>query len=89
MICPKCKSDGVLVKLMSVEYYYCRTCKDEIKLETVEPEQGSEDLVAEFERLVAEGGKDVDIDYDNPYYPYHGGYPGDWEYDDSGEEDIQ
>jgi hypothetical protein len=90
MICSKCKNDGVLVELMSVKYYYCRTCKDEIKLEAVETPVGNEDLVAEFERLVAEGGKDA-----NTYHPPHGGYPGgpldfdpsyyDYDFDDEGD----
>jgi hypothetical protein len=61
MICQKCKNQGVFVKmLIGSDYWYCRTCKDEIELEIVNtPRQANDDedldLLAEFERLIAEG----------------------------------
>lgn len=33
MICQKCKSNGELKVFATFQYYYCNTCKDEIKLE--------------------------------------------------------
>jgi hypothetical protein len=30
MICPKCKCEGVRNQVFGVEFWYCRTCKDEI-----------------------------------------------------------
>ena len=80
MICPTCKSDGVQVHLLSGDYWYCRTCKDEIVLELLPREHVDFDLLAEFERLVAEG----DVDSEN-YKPNHSGYPDDLNDD----EDIQ
>lgn len=35
MICPKCKNEGILNSANFQEFYYCRTCKDEIKLDEV------------------------------------------------------
>lgn len=32
MICQKCNNPGVLNSVLNKEFYYCRTCKDEINL---------------------------------------------------------
>lgn len=41
MICPKCKSDGILNTILGKDFYYCRTCKEEILLEEVDPDKGA------------------------------------------------
>jgi hypothetical protein len=33
MICQKCNNVGILNSVLEKQFYYCRTCKDEIKLE--------------------------------------------------------
>lgn len=35
MICQTCSNPGVLNTVAGKDFYYCRTCKDEIKLEFV------------------------------------------------------
>ena len=30
MVCSKCKNDGVLKTVLGKDFFYCRTCKDEI-----------------------------------------------------------
>lgn len=35
MICNKCNNEGVAVTILNKTSYYCRTCKDDIKLEQV------------------------------------------------------
>lgn len=35
MICQTCSNPGVLNTVAGKDFYYCRTCKDEIKLELV------------------------------------------------------
>lgn len=35
MICPKCKNVGILNTVLGKDFYYCRTCKEEILLEEV------------------------------------------------------
>ncbi len=65
MMCPRCKESGVFVQHNTFQYYYCRTCKDEIQLEVVERKVGMHpalgapygetpdmDLLKEFERLI-------------------------------------
>jgi len=37
MICSKCNTAGELKVFSTFSYYYCTTCKDEIKLEEVKP----------------------------------------------------
>lgn len=37
MICPKCKNKGVLNTALGKEFYYCRTCKNEITAEAPKP----------------------------------------------------
>lgn len=34
MICPKCKNDGIFNTVAGKDFYYCRSCKEEIILET-------------------------------------------------------
>ena len=36
MICTKCEQEGELKVFDTFEYYYCHSCKDEIKLAEVE-----------------------------------------------------
>jgi DNA replicative helicase MCM subunit Mcm2 (Cdc46/Mcm family) len=33
MVCTKCKSDAILNTVLNKEFWYCRTCKDEVKPE--------------------------------------------------------
>lgn len=35
MICSKCKSDGVKNQALGKDFYYCRTCKEEIEMEGI------------------------------------------------------
>ena len=35
MICNKCNDEGILNSALGQEFYYCRTCKEEIQLEVV------------------------------------------------------
>lgn len=35
MICSKCKNDGILNQANGKEFYYCRTCREEIILEEI------------------------------------------------------
>ena len=42
MICQICKNDGVLSSAGGNNFYYCRTCKVEIPLETVDDTQDIE-----------------------------------------------
>ena len=64
MICQKCKKQGVFVKMaIGSDYWYCRTCKEEIELElTNRSRQANDDedmdLLAEFERLLTEWDDD-------------------------------
>lgn len=39
MICSKCNTEGVLNTVLGKDFYYCRTCKDEIQLES--PNKGA------------------------------------------------
>ncbi len=73
MTCQKCGNEGVFVQLQNCQYYYCRTCKDEIQLEVVKQETVTEeDLLREFDRMIGEGN----VNSGN-YKPTHGGYPTD------------
>lgn len=37
MICPKCKNDGILNQANGKDFYFCKTCREEIILEEVQP----------------------------------------------------
>lgn len=37
MICPKCKNDGVLNQANGKDFYFCKTCREEIILEEIQP----------------------------------------------------
>ena len=36
MVCEKCKNEGVFNTVAGQDFYYCRTCKEEIVLKEVE-----------------------------------------------------
>ena len=38
MVCPKCKNTGILNTVLGKDFYYCKTCKEEILLEEVFPD---------------------------------------------------
>ena len=60
MICEKCKNPGVFVQLTQCEFYYCRTCKDEIKLVPKKDDfDFNSDLIEEFERMIELGYGDL------------------------------
>jgi hypothetical protein len=44
MICRKCKNPGIRNEVLGKEFYYCRTCKEEITLEFKEEEMSQEML---------------------------------------------
>lgn len=63
MICQKCKNEGVRNSVLGKEFYYCRTCTDEIRLE--EPPA---DKPAYYDTAVT-----ITSDKLNPGWVYDGG----------------
>jgi hypothetical protein len=51
MVCKKCKSDGIKNVANNKEFYYCRTCKDEILLEQSTFEDPNWDSYLEMTKL--------------------------------------
>lgn len=35
MVCPKCKQDAELKVFQTFQFYYCKKCKEEVKLEEI------------------------------------------------------
>lgn len=55
MICTLCNTSGEHMVFQTFEYWYCKTCRDEIRLEEVN--LGLE-LEKEFERMLQESSYD-------------------------------
>lgn len=65
MICTKCSNPGTLNTVLNQDFYYCRTCKVEIILETPPPlAQELRDLTpddeAEFQAWIDEVNAQID-----------------------------
>lgn len=57
MICSKCNTEGVLNTVLGKDFYYCRTCKDEIRLEpTFQPLQRELDWAFDALQLLKQPG---------------------------------
>ena len=44
MVCTTCKKDGKLCVFNTFQYYYCETCKEEIKLDPKNVSSDSSDM---------------------------------------------
>lgn len=54
MVCKKCNESGVLCEVLNKQYYYCRTCKEEIDLEI---------------KLKSNDSFEVDFTFNQNHYP--------------------
>lgn len=61
MVCQKCNNEGVYVKGLNYQFFYCRTCKTEIELEVTKHKRKKEPLL----------DPENEIDWD-PYIYYNG-----------------
>lgn len=66
MVCSKCKNAGILNTVLGKNFYYCKTCKEEIFLEEVVPPEPDYDYAAPIYYLeTSDDGYDPDDDYDD------------------------
>lgn len=64
MICSKCKNVGILNTVLGKDFYYCRTCKEEILLEEEKNPDMDKDADPFIEYRVSKPyDPDDDIDY--------------------------
>ena len=69
MVCQKCKNAGELKSFQSFQYYYCRTCKEEIHLESAQAVlKINGEKVADLDNVTVtidkHIGKGMEIDWD-------------------------
>ena len=65
MVCPKCKNVGILNTVLGKDFYYCKTCKEEILLEEVQRSTYEGDLdLSDFMQLNSDDSYDPDDDMD-------------------------
>lgn len=57
MICNKCKNTGVLSSAGGQDFYYCRTCKEEIPLEAKPTDE--ENWLKQFEDMLRDSQEDM------------------------------
>lgn len=51
MICFKCKNDGILNQANGKDFYFCKTCREEIVLEDVKPTAESDITQEEIDSI--------------------------------------
>lgn len=60
MVCGTCKDTGVKNTALGKEFYYCRTCKKEIELESVVKAVFNEEDIIGFDSLTSLSQDDID-----------------------------